>query len=343
MKCTLNLKDIKAILKAGKFNTIKVKASSEKIEICSGFTYKNNFLWIGKDIKLVDSKDIKVEEVGEVILNSKPISMLSGREIEIDNKRLISAGRSIELNEDITEEKLEEFSNCNLVERIKINFNEFRSNLDMVYATEVSKVRPALQTIYICKDEMVALDGYRLEIRNINSEYENGNGFMIHRDVVHAIRRLPKQNGNIEIEVFKEYIKLKVNDLWIISNYIVGDFVNYKALIPTEFKTVVKLDTRELYKITKEYKKVKFTYTMLSINKNGIETSAKILGFKVKDNITANVEGEDIDIAVTNRYLEEALKQHKGNITMNFTSSISPIVITSENKLQLVLPIRIIK
>jgi len=85
----------------------------------------------------------------------------------------------------------------------------------------------------------------------------------------------------------------------------------------------------------------------LEMNEESIViTSNSQLG-KVREEVTANMQGEQIQIAFNSRYIIDVLKNMEDdNVQIEMTSSVSPCVIKgkeSESYKYLVLPVRLIR
>lgn len=233
--------------------------------------------------------------------------------------------------------------------------------LQVQYATANDETRPILKGVHFDNDTVVALDGYRLAIRKSDNLNLNAS-FTIPYECIAAIRKTKSTKPVIMIFDDK-YIKFIIDDVEIIAPLMEGAYVAYKSLIPQDYRTSFSIESERMLEIINSYNKdVKLMELFLQSDSIEIEarvqkeTKKKVKNDKgkletiteyetiatIKDRLDLSVEGDSFLIAFNPKYLKDALKD-KEKVKMDFTSPISPLVITEGNKLELVLPVRIMR
>jgi DNA polymerase-3 subunit beta len=136
----------------------------------------------------------------------------------------------------------------------------------------------------------------------------------------------------------------------IISRLLEGEFINYKQIIPKEYKSRVKVNTKNLLDsieraslLAKEGKNnlVKFS---IKDEKMTITSNAEI--GKVFESVAIELEGDDIDIGFNSKYFLDALKViDSEELFLEFTTSVSPCIVKPtdhSNYTYLILPVRLV-
>lgn len=223
-----------------------------------------------------------------------------------------------------------------------VNIPNFNELIECKYAVAADVRRPILQCICINKNNMVALDGYRMSIRS-NKENITDEPILLPGCIVKLLRNFSKSDM-ATIYHDENYIKIcfgwisitckKPKDL---------QFVNYENLLPKEHTTEVTLNALDLAAICRQVIKLKQSYRLMRFNFKNTDSYilAKEQGIEYKKYFKCNVEGKELCIAVNPQYMLETLRNYAGNVTLYMSEAINPIAITdSENKKDLVLPVR---
>lgn len=248
------------------------------------------------------------------------------------------------------------------MEKLTFTKKEFKILMEVVATASKDNVRPILQCINFNSNEVVSLDGYRLKIRKHEQRLE-GN-YNIHKDDIKALIKEIKSNYNtIEFQFNNDYVSI-----WLDSVYVrdielkQGNYINYKSLLPQDFKTCLtrQYSVFNSNTILDIINKAKCT-VILDINKEGITIQDHsinwidkknnvyevVQGLNINSYISLDDEltGDNIKIAFNSKYLKDALKDYKkSNCNIKFVTAVSPCLITdNENRVDLVLPVRIVK
>lgn len=224
------------------------------------------------------------------------------------------------------------------------------------FAIAQDEARPILQGILFQIKEkqlhLVALDGYRLAIRSEYVDNESEMEVVIPGKTLNEVSKILEDTDElVSIHFTTNHILFDLGSTKIISRLLEGNFVNYKSLLPQEHKILVSVNKQQLQngieRASLMAKEGNSYLIKLDIKGDTIIiTSNSQLG-KVREEVSVELQGDDIEIAFNSRYLIDVLKNLEDEtIYMEMTSSVSPCVIRSEqsnNYKYLVLPVRIIR
>ena len=224
------------------------------------------------------------------------------------------------------------------------------------FAIAQDETRPILQGIlFEVKDKnlnLVALDGYRLAIRNELLDNDNNIEVVIPGKTLNEVSRILEDiNDIVEITFTNNHILFNLNNTKVISRLLDGKFVNYSSLLPQEHKIAIDVKKQELQNCIERAslmaKDSNSNLIKLDIKEDTmIITSNSQLG-KVREEVSVNLQGGEIQIAFNSRYLLDVLKNIEDDqVVLEMTSSVSPCVIkckNTDNSKYLVLPVRLLR
>ncbi len=279
----------------------------------------------------------KIEKEGEFTIDAKLlndfISLLPKERLDLefqDNQLKISSSKQK------TTIKTESPDDFPLIPKIKkeqvfvIPISEFKDAVsEVVFAVSNSETRPEISGIFMefnsNKLTLAATDSYRLAERKINLPESNN----LEKKIIIPVKTLQEVSRilgilkedislgdleNIEIYLFQNQIMFSCGNTEIISRLIDGQYPDYQQIIPSGFKTKIKLETNKLIKAVK---------TSSLFSRSGIFDIA--LNFKIKENQlivnssstqtgentfilkTEEAQGEDNKIILNHRYLLDSL------------------------------------
>ena len=224
-----------------------------------------------------------------------------------------------------------------------------------IFATAQDETRPILTgVLFEVKDgvlSMVALDAYRLALRKSNVDLSSNISAVIPGKTLNEVGKiLDSSNEEVEITFTPNHILFKVENTRVISRLLEGEFINYRQIIPEEYKLRVKANSKMLLDsieraslLAKEGKTnlIKMNIT----NDNMIITSNSQFG-NVHEEVPIVLEGNELQIAFNSKYFIDALKIiDEEEVYLEFSSSVSPCLvktIESEDYVYLILPVRLI-
>lgn len=223
-----------------------------------------------------------------------------------------------------------------------------------IFAVATDETRPILTgaLFEIEKNEvnMVCLDGYRLAIRKGATSGENSLKVVIPGKTLNELSRIiDKEDEKISIITDDRHILFDMGYTRIISRLLNGEFINYKQIIPSEYKTRIKLDAKLLSDcieraslLAREEKN-----NLIKLNIQGdrlIITSNSEIG-QAYEEMPVVMEGKELTIAFNARYFLDILRAiDDEEICIDFTTNVSPGVfrpLEGDNYTYLLLPVRI--
>ena len=224
------------------------------------------------------------------------------------------------------------------------------------FAAALDETRPILTGVLMeIKEEtisMVALDGYRLALRQGHIKALTNNKAVIPGKTLNEIYKilLEEDNNNVEIYFTDKQVLFHMENTRVISRLLEGEFINYKQIIPNDYKSRVKVNTRSLSDsieraslLAKEGKNnlIKFS---IKDEKMTISSNSEI--GKVFESVFIELEGEDIEIGFNSKYFLDALRIiDSEELFLDFTTNVSPCILKpadNNNYTYLVLPVRIV-
>lgn len=199
---------------------------------------------------------------------------------------------------------------------------------------------------------LVALDGYRLALRNEYLDTENNISAVIPGKTLNEVAKILEENSEIvNITFTPNHILFNLGTTKIISRLLEGEFIKYNSIIPQEYNLKVTVNKQELLSCIERAslmaKDGNSNLIKLDIEEDVmVITSNSQLG-KVREEIAINLQGESLQIAFNSKYLIDVLKiMEEENIVMELSSSVSPCVVKNKDKMNckyLVLPVRLVK
>lgn len=238
----------------------------------------------------------------------------------------------------------------------EISQRDFRTLIaKSIYAVATEDVRPILKGVKleITKERItaVALDGYRLAVvkKPVISTTAEFSCIVPARSLNEISKLLEDTDKPIKVYVGRNFLMVNIDNTKITTRLLEGDFINYTQIIPTDFNTNIVLNKDQLLDAL-ERASLLSRVDRNNLVKFEISDKVMILSSKseigdIKENITISLKGQDLNIAFNARYFTEALRVISDEfLKLNFTSSVSPCIITSNDTdefLYLILPVRI--
>ena len=306
--------------------------------------------------------NVDVIEPGKVVLSSRIVGdivrKLPDADIEIETaERNLVYIKSERSNFKIVTLPHDEFPELPVVKTdnaISLTQNVFKDMIKQtIFAVSSDEVRPILTgVLFDVAGEnltMVALDGFRMAVKRNGIINDKNFKVVIPGKTLSEIGKIMNENENpIYIYFSKNHIQVQVQDTIIVSRLLEGEFINYKQIIPSEYKIKVNFsssklmeacDRAALFARDSSNNMIKFEISddlmvIMSNSQNG----------DVHEEIKIQKEGNDIEIAFNAKYFIDVLKVIEGEeITIEFTTNVSPSIIKpcdNTSYLYLVLPAR---
>lgn len=203
---------------------------------------------------------------------------------------------------------------------------------------------------------IVAVDGFRLALRkSISNSKINDFKVIIPGKVLSELLKLlsDDEDFKVKIGVNKNQALFEMGNSILVSRIIEGEFLNYSAIIPDHFDTKIKVKTKNILDsfervalFAKENKeKDRKSPLKMKIGIDGVTLSCISETGNAKEDVSAFVEGKELEIGFNPRYMIDILKViDTPEVYMEFTSDISPVLIkpiSTNDFIYVILPIKI--
>ncbi|MCR3761118.1 DNA polymerase III subunit beta [Clostridium felsineum] len=319
---------------------------------------------IGSDIDLSIETKINVEvlEEGKVVLDARLLSeiirKLPNSRVEIqtieNNCVEITCNKSkltlVYLNPDDFP-SLPEIDENSI---FKINQKTLKNMIKgTIFAIAQDETRPILTgVLFEIKDKklnLVAIDGYRLALRNQYIDNDISINSVIPGKTLNEVTKILEDDGEVNITFTENHILFNLGNTKVISRLLEGEFIKYNSIIPEEYNLNVSAKKEELLNCIERAslmaKDGNNNLIKLDIEDDVmIITSNSQLG-NVREEINIILQGQPLKIAFNSKYLIDVLKiMSEDEIVMNFSSSISPCIIKNKennDSTYLILPVRL--
>lgn len=201
------------------------------------------------------------------------------------------------------------------------------------------------------KLKVVTTDTFRMSLIDEEIVNECGNySFIIPgKSLNELLKILDDTDDKVEIAFSDKSVLIKIRNIEFSSRIIEGEFLDYAHFIPNESAIKVYCHTKTLCEslercsliVTPDAKEhVKLTVTDTKID---LLTVSRV--GKIEDCVDCAKSGDDIEIGFNYKFLLDALKSiEEERITLNFTGSLNPCIIRSDENdsfVYLVVPVRI--
>lgn len=333
MNIKIDVIDIHQVLKASTSENISIVAYENVAYIIADI--KSNKDDLSSDIVMCKADYPWIDEPGKTLIDIEVLKSLpTSGEVTITENTLECGNRKISykpnsaVNDPIT----------NLTGLATIDRKIFNDLIEVEYAMAVDETRPILNGIFANGNEFVALDGYRIAIRK--EEGINIQQTLLPTKLIKTYKKIKSKVNEVTLLETQDKVALKVGNIIVLATKIEGEYIRYKSIIPTEFSKQAVVNSKKLLDLLKSYKNVK--YVELNFTKEKVTIKAKNEALTIEDKLECKFEGENLEICFDIKYLTEAIR-HYDNMVMKFNSNIDSVLITSEHKTDLVLPVKINK
>ncbi|MBP1565181.1 MAG: DNA polymerase III subunit beta [Oscillospiraceae bacterium] len=329
-------------------NVSKAVPSKSNMAALEGIklSLSNNTLELtGYDLELGIKTTLEVNssDKGELIVNARLFNeilrKMSSDEvtINIDEKLNITiSGNATTYNiSAIPATEYPDFPSITNEEPIEIPQYILRNMIDHTkHAVATNENKPILTgQLFDIEDglfRMVAIDGFRLAVRNERITASDKLNFVVPSKALSEISKILSKNDPIQsnpenqeskadkpellCKIYKDlkHITFEISGYYVVSRLLTGEFHNYKASIPENFTTEVVIKTKEFTDsidrcslLINEQTKCPIKCTF---ENNSLKVNCKTSIGKVDDVIEAEVNGDPIEIGLNSRFLLDALK-----------------------------------
>src|SRR5690625_3128163 len=227
-----------------------------------------------------------------------------------------------------------------------------------VFAVATMESRPILTGVQIKllenKLTFSATDSHRLAMQEISipESQTEITSLVIPRKSLNELNKiLMDSDETVEISVTNNQILFRTKNLYFLSRLLDGKYPETTRLIPEESKTALQIKTKELlHTIDRASLLAKDDHNnvvrLITIDDNSaqITSNSPEVGTVTEDIGIESMEGEDLKISFSSKYMMDALKAIDfDEVKIEFTGAMRPFIIrpvNGESILQLILPIR---
>jgi len=199
---------------------------------------------------------------------------------------------------------------------------------------------------------LAAIDGFRLAVRREAIAYDGEDlQFVVPPKALGEIMKMDGEEDDVRVAVGRRHIVFDIGRYHMVSRLLDGEFMNYKAAIPTAFKTEAAADTRALVAAVERIsliitEKIRPAIRCDILPEEGrLEFSCATGVGTARDSVGADIAGESFEVGFNNRFLLDALKAcDTDQVRMHFNGAVQPVVILppeGDAFLFMVLPVRL--
>ncbi|TQR21594.1 DNA polymerase III subunit beta [Psychrobacillus vulpis] len=229
---------------------------------------------------------------------------------------------------------------------------------ETVFAVATSESRPVLTgVLWQVKDgelTCVATDSHRLARRKISLEQalEGEYNVVIPGKSLNELSKIIGESSQpVNIAITNQQVLFKTEDVSLYSRLLEGNYPDTSRLIPTEYKTIVTMNGKALFQaidraslLAREERNNIVRLSSLEGNTVEISSSSPEIGEVEEEIQSTSIEGEEIKISFSAKYMMEALRALDGHdVIVQFTGAMRPFILNSvhdDTVLQLIVPVR---
>ena len=309
-------------------------------------------------------KKVKADvfEEGEICVNGKMFSDFVGKISR--SEVVISAdekGMLIEYGDSETNMQTLPASDFPVIENSTFNEGYFETKQEdlkaliskVVFCCATDESRPILKGCLLeTKDGKLtatALDGFRMATSYCDTKVSDGEiKIVCPARTLSEISRMLNGDEPLKIYAHKNRLAVSVSDTVITSRLYAGEFVKKENIFPVAFSTKVTVSKNEIIESVERASVLirgdKNNLVIFDIKSGKITVNANSEMGKVEETVVAELDGEELKVAMNGKYLLDALKAlTEEKIVLSFNTSVSPFTLeNAEDKRSqyLVLPVR---
>lgn len=227
-----------------------------------------------------------------------------------------------------------------------------------VFAVSTMETRPILTGVHMKLENNVltftATDSHRLAMRKTkieDTEVEFHNVVVPGKSLSELSKILDDAEEYLEVNVTDNQILFRTKYLSFLSRLLDGNYPETERLIPQDSKTKIQVNTKNLLhtidRASLLAQEDRNNVVRLSTTGNAvveISSNSPEIGNVHEEIVVESVEGEELTISFSSRYMIEALRAIEyEEITIDFTGAMRPFILVpteDDSILQLILPVR---
>jgi DNA polymerase-3 subunit beta len=202
------------------------------------------------------------------------------------------------------------------------------------------------------KLEMAALDGFRMAIAKEEAKLNGSCSVIIPARIMNEVSKIladedPEEKVSVEIDGKK--IKFKTPNADMISRLLDGDYIRYRDILPATYKTRIVAAREDILSSVERASlfvvEGKNNLIRLNVSSSGIEITSRNDTGNIRESISAEVEGDKVEIGFNSKYLMDCLKAiNDDEVVLEMNGNLSACMIKpveGDSYTYLVLPVRL--
>lgn len=305
-----------------------------------------------------------VVEAGDVVVPGKFFGDFV-KKLTAQNIVLTSSSDRLKINYERSEGEIgcypvEQYPIINKIEdtqHFEMKKSDFKDLVNKVaFSVCTDDAHPALKGVLleIAEDGVVAvaLDGYRLAkcSKPLIATTASTSIVVPVRAIMEISRLTEDSDDEIQFNLHKNFLMVRIDSTTLTTRLIDGDFVNYRQIVPQHFETQVYIPKAQfedaIDRAVLMARSEKNNYLVrFDISQNNMTVRSHSEMGNIEENIPVKTDGADIVISFNARYFTEFLHYMTcDTITLNLTNATSACVVSPvggiDEYIYLVLPIR---
>ncbi|MBQ2676896.1 MAG: DNA polymerase III subunit beta [Clostridia bacterium] len=315
------------------------------------------------EIAITTTCQANIVNEGSVILNARLfgeiLKKIPGDKVEIETDNKLSARISSGATEfsimAMAAEEYPELPAINDNSSIEIDCEILRSMVSQtIFAVSTTDIKPVHTGILFEVDDdnlkLIAVDGYRLAIRNEKIKNSGSMRFIIPSKTLNEIMKLMGEDDKtVKFNIGSRHISFDVGNFLVISRLLEGEFLDYRSAIPQGAATTVVVNTKSF---TNSIDRISLLITdrlkspvRCVFENNEISMRCTTAMGKASDKLECSINGDSLEIGFNNKYFLDALRAVDSDmVKIELNGATSPIKILpcdGDDFLFLVLPVRL--
>lgn len=200
--------------------------------------------------------------------------------------------------------------------------------------------------------EMVALDGFRMAVAKAEIKTGTDKNIIVPARILTEINKILKEDegsDTLSLLIDEKKIEVRTEETRVIARLLEGSFIKYKDIIPASYKTRIVVSREDILSAVERAsllsKEGKNNLIKISVEDGNVVISSRSEEGNVNENVSAEINGDNIVIGFNSKYLIDVLKVVSDEeIAFEMGTSVSSCLIKpveGESYIYLVLPVRI--
>ncbi len=285
----------------------------------------------------------QVEEEGNIVIPNKLFNDLIKRmsgSIEIETKESI-----IYINQDKSDFKIIGYPGDDflpfpeLLPSNNLTFDLKETLKEVIIASSENEARSFLNGVYFNaqdKLDIVATDSHRLALKTL--PYKGNFKVIVPRRAIAEVIRL--SDDEVSMDFTDTQAMFSFGNTELHTRLLEGNFPDYNQIIPTDFKTMIKVDTNKLKSALERVELFTDLSVKLSIGDDLTISVNSEIG-SVEEKVDCLVEGKPLEISFNVNYLIDVLKVIKSEqIEIRLDEDLKPATVVDDNYKYVLMPMR---